>query len=230
MMRGIYLWKILGLLLFLAGSDPAPAQLQFPGSPVGLNKELKAADVMYVLPPPDPLEVEAQLELNRISNSKPLRFALERPVNLSPDTHGSWSRNGDTRIWQVHVLSPGALSLGLVFGKYDLEPGVKVFVYDPGGKMVKGAFTSGNNKASGVLPVSHLPGEELLIEMQVPEGIMDYGELELESVSHAFLRTGYNTALAAACRLTQHLLHFGIRQALDLRQLLQAGRPGGAGS
>ena len=63
-------------------------------------------------------------------------------------------------------------------------------------KAVKGAFTSGNNKASGVLPVGHLPGEELLIEMQVPLGMTDYGELELEALSHAFLNTGFKSSTA----------------------------------
>ncbi|MCK4990598.1 MAG: hypothetical protein KAS29_08935, partial [Bacteroidales bacterium] len=157
---------------------------------------MKAAEVMYVLPPPDPVEIEAQLELNRRTNSKPLRFALERPVNLSPETHGSWSLKGDIRVWHVHVLSPGAYSLGLVFGKYALLPGVKIFVYSPGQQEVKGAFTSENNKTSGVLPVGHLPGEELLIEMQVPAGMADYGELELEALSHAFLNTGFKSSTA----------------------------------
>jgi len=184
------------LLLFSAGSTCVNAQLQFPGKPLGINNQMKAAEVMYVLPPADPVEIEAELELNRRTNSKPLRFALERPVNLSPESHGSWSQKGDIRVWHVHVLSPGAYSLGLVFGKYALEPGVKLFVYSPGQHEVKGAFTSGNNKTSGVLPVGHIPGEELLIEMQVPAGMLDYGELELESLSHAFLKTGFKSSKA----------------------------------
>jgi len=184
------------LLLLSAGSTLVNGQLQFPGRPMGINSQLKAAEVMYVLPPPDPIEIEAELELNRMSNSKPLRFALERPVSLSPETHGSWSQQGDIRVWHVHVLSPGAYSLGLVFGKYALQAGVKLFVYNPGQVQVKGAFTSGNNKASGVLPVGHLSGDELLIEMQVPAGLISYGELELESLSHAFLNTGFKSSTA----------------------------------
>lgn len=172
------------------------AQLQFPGKPLGINNQIKAAEVMYVLPPADPVEIEAELELNRVTNSKPLRFAIERPMDLSPESHGSWSQKGDVRIWHVHVVSPGAYSLGLVFGKFELEPGVRLFVYNPGQQEVKGAFTSGNNKASGVLPVGHIPGDELLIEMQVPDGLISYGKLELESLSHAFLRTGFKSSAA----------------------------------
>ena len=183
-------------MLISVGSICVKAQMQFPGKAMGINKQMKAAEVMYVLPPADPVEIEAELELNRRTNSKPLRFALERPLNLSPESHGSWSQKGDVRLWHVHVLSPGAYSLGLVFGRYALEPGVKLFVYSPDQQEVKGAFTSGNNKASGVLPVGHIPGEELLIEMQVPAGMLSYGELELESLSHAFLKTGFKSSKA----------------------------------
>ncbi|MCD4710522.1 MAG: T9SS type A sorting domain-containing protein [Bacteroidales bacterium] len=189
-------WNIWVLLLFLlsSGSSVVNGQLQFPGKPLGINSQMKAAEVMYVLPPPDPIEIEAELELNRMNRLKPLRFALERPVNLSPETHGSWSLEGDVRVWRVHILSPGAHSLGLIFSKYAVLPGVKLFAYDPAQQHIKGAFTSGNNKRSGILPVGHLPGEELVIEMQVPAGIAGYGELELQSLSHAFLDTGFKSS------------------------------------
>ncbi|MDF1574372.1 MAG: trypsin-like peptidase domain-containing protein [Bacteroidales bacterium] len=191
--------QVLLLLLLATGSLPLAGQLQFSGKALGLNSGLKAAEVMYVLPPVDPLEIEAEKELNRISHSKPLRFAVERPVNLTPETHGSWSHEAGLLVWRVHILSPEAYSLGLVFADYELMPGVKLFVYDPFMKEVKGAFTSGNNKPSRIMPVGHIQGEELLIEMQVPEGMHNYGDLELESLSHAFLKTGFQSSEADDC-------------------------------
>jgi len=208
--RSLSIWS-LGLLFLFAGTCLVSGQLQFPGKPLGINSQMKAAEAMYVLVPPDPYEIEAELELNRRSNSKPLRFALERPVNLSPETHGSWSLVGDVRVWRIHVLSPGAYSLGLVFGRYALLPGVKLFVYDPGMQHIKGAFTSENNKASGVLPVGHLSGEELVIEMQLPAALADYGELELKSLSHAFLNTAFKST-GADCPAGE----FGCSQACEI--------------
>jgi hypothetical protein len=184
---------LLQTLIFLLGSFSLHGQVEFPGEPLGINRQLKAASVIYTLPPPDPLEISALRESNRLSISKPLSFAIIRQVNLSPEVHGSWSREGDMRVWRVHLISPEAYSLGAIFNTYELMPGVKVFLYDPGQSMVKGAFTSGNNKSSGVLPVGHIPGQELVIEMQVPLGMDHYGELELESVSHAFLDINQNS-------------------------------------
>lgn len=165
----------------------ANGQMEFHGSPIGLNKTLKASESMYMLPPVDPMEVEAVMELNRESNFKPLRFALERSLALSPENHGVWSIENNQKIWRIHLLSPGAFSLGLLLKNYKLLPGVKLFIYDADMQYTKGAFTSGNNKASKMLPVSHLPGEELIIELQLPEGVENYGSMEIASLSHAFL-------------------------------------------
>ena len=207
----LHLW-VLSMLLLLTGSQTLRGQLQFPGRALGINSGLKAAEVLYLLPPVDPLEIEAEKELNRISHSKPLRFALERSVNLSPESHGSWSYEAGLRVWRIHVISPGAYSLGLVFASYNLQPGVKLFVYDPAQKQVKGAFTSGNNKKSRVFPVGHIPGDEVVIELQVPETMIDYGELELESLSHAFLKTGLNSTNVAECPAGV----FGCSQACEI--------------
>jgi lysyl endopeptidase len=188
--------RILLLVMLASASCVLNGQVQFPGKPLGINTHLKASEVMYVLPPVDPLEIEAEMELNRISDSKPLRYAVVRPVNLSPESHGSWRTVGDQRVWWIHIISPEARSIGLIFGEYALLPGVKLFVYDPEQEQVKGAFTSGNNKLSGVFPIGHIKGDELVVEMQVPDGMDSYGELELTSLSHAFLNTGFKSSSA----------------------------------
>ena len=79
-------------LLFLLGSYVLNAQVEFPGKPLGMNRHLKAASVIYTLPPPDPLEIDALKESNRDNFAKPLRFAILRRMNLSPEANGSWSQ------------------------------------------------------------------------------------------------------------------------------------------
>ena len=182
--------------IILAGITSLVAQRQFPGKPMDNYRQLKAVDVMYVLPPMDPLEIESRLLMNEGSHKKPLQFAIERPVSISPESHGSWVTQDHYRVWRVHILSPEAYSMGLVFNEYLLEPGVKLFVYDPDQSTIKGAFTSGNNKSSGILPVGHIEGDELIIEMQVPETMTHYGSLYIESVSHAFLDIKHSSGIA----------------------------------
>lgn len=178
---------LLPVFLLLHLAITAEAQIESKGTPLGINRHLKASGLIYTLPPPDPLEIQALKQSMQESYTKPLRFAIKRQVNLHPDVHGTWSREGDLKVWRVHVISPGAYSLGAIFSSYELEPGVKVFVYDPQQSRVKGAFTSANNKTSRRLSVGHIPGQELVVEMQVPLDKQYPGELELESLAHAFL-------------------------------------------
>ena len=187
MIRWLHTSCILVSTLLMSWIYPVDGQIQYPGRPYKVSGTQKAADILYVLPPLDPLEIEAEKLLSHESEKKVLRFALERSVALSPENHGSWQYFKQHRIWKVHVISPGAYSLGLVFGSYQLEEGVKLFVYDPDQEHIRGAYTSGNNKDSGVLAIGHTPGQELIIEMQVPANMENYGALHIESISHAFL-------------------------------------------
>ncbi len=211
-----FLRLVLAGSLLWTGNIAVQCQLQFPGRPMGDVRQMKAADAIYLLPPVDPLEVEAALLTNAGDLLKPFVFALEREVDLSPETQGSWTTTDRYRIWRVHVISPGALSLGVVFNPYRLEKGVKVFVFDPGMTHVRGAYTNGNNKDSEILPVGHIPGDELIIEMQVPSGMMDFGEFHIESLSHAFLDPAQ---LANNCPAGE----FGCSQACEIDVNCQEG-------
>lgn len=127
------------------------------------------------------------MQLNSESSYKTLEFAINRALSISPATHGVWTKVEGHRVWRVHLITPGAFSVGLIFDDYHLGEGIKLMIYDPQKKHVKGAFTSLNNKPSGIFAVGHIPGEEVIIELQVPAHLADFGELSLGSLSHAFL-------------------------------------------
>jgi hypothetical protein len=183
-------WLFMSVFLVGCGLSAVNAQLQYPGKPVGDYRKMSAAEVIYLLPPVDPLQVEAAILENREKLNKPFTFALERTLQISPQKQGGWTREGETRVWRVHIISPDACSMGLLFTSFRLRKGVRVMVYDPQLKHVKGAYTDQNNKSSGVFAVGHLPGDAVIVELQVSGEMDDYGELVLGSVSHAFLTTG----------------------------------------
>jgi lysyl endopeptidase len=133
------------------------------------------------------LEMDAALQESRPSDKKSLRFALERAVGIDPSVNGGWLSLPGYRLWRVHIVSAGAESVGLLFNHYELAAGVKVFLYDPDMRHVRGAYTSGNNKPSGVLATTHIPGQEVIVEMQVPLDIGEYGSLRIGSISHGLI-------------------------------------------
>jgi lysyl endopeptidase len=195
-MNILHSYRLRVFACLLAGlSSALHAQLEEAGRPLGDYRQMNAADVVYLLPPLHPLEIEAAIQSGGGPGAgspvscywKNLHFALERPVSISPDMQGAWTQEGEYRVWRAHLISAGAYSLGLAFSEFRLEEGVKLLVYDPDMKQVRGAYTARNNKASGKFAVRHTPGKELIIELQVPARLEDYGSLTLASVSHAFL-------------------------------------------
>ena len=116
------------------------------------------------------------------------RIARGIPVSLNPERDGTWDWVSDgTRIWRLGIRGKGARALGIVFNRYFLEEGARLFLYDPMNKMVLGAYTRTNNKSSAMLPVSYLPGEEVIIQLEVPMDLNDYGELQIGTVRFAYL-------------------------------------------
>ncbi len=163
------------------------AQVGHGGNPVMNDTDFDAAQVLYLLPPEDPVKVEGLKSTGPATYKKPLQFATERPVDMSPEVNGQWVSKDDMQIWRVHLVSPGAYSLGLYFSAFELTENASLFVYNPDGTHIKGAYTWQNNKDYGHFTVGHLPGEELVIELQVTGHDRDYGRLRLDRLSHAFL-------------------------------------------
>ncbi|MBN1132967.1 MAG: trypsin-like peptidase domain-containing protein [Bacteroidales bacterium] len=174
--------------LFLISWTIVSGQIQHGGKPFDITAGLKGEDVIYVLPPPDSFEIEALKIRNLEGGLKVLQFAIERPLDIGPRTHGAWIEHEGYRVWRAHVISPGAKSIGIVLDPFRLNEGASLFVYNPEKKQVKGAFNWMNNKSFGVLAVDHIQGDEVIVELQVPVGQEDYGELKVESISHAFLQ------------------------------------------
>lgn len=182
------LFHLLLTLIFFSGFSPVLiGQLQSAGAILGDFRALSAADMIYMLPPLHPLLKESSLQESREYYHKALTFAHERPVSISSDQQGVWSQEEGFRVWRAHIISPGAVSLGLIFDDFYLADGARLMVYDPDKKLVKGAYTSINNKSSGIFAIGHVPGDEVIIELQVPDELEDYGRLSLGSLSHAFL-------------------------------------------
>lgn len=166
---------------------PAIAQISSGGSPLKSSHPFDETEWINL----EEVRVDQLLledEWAALTGKKSQRIALEIPVNIRPETRGSWEEFPDgSLVWRAGIRGRGAKALGVVFNRYLLGEGVKVFLFDPAGQNVLGAYTSRNNKGSGILAISYLPGDELIIQMEVPPGVEDYGDLQVGSVRWAYL-------------------------------------------
>jgi lysyl endopeptidase len=178
--------KCLLLCLLILMQQVADAQLSKGGKPIAWGT-LKSSFQWISL---DDVVVEDFLLEDRadaLRGIKNRRIARGIPVSLNPERDGTWDWVSDgTRIWRLGIRGKGARALGLVFNRYFLEEGARLFLYDPMNKMVLGAYTSANNKSTAMLPVGYLPGEEVIIQLEVPMDLNDYGELQVGTVRFAY--------------------------------------------
>lgn len=192
--------KRLLLYSLLLASVILEAQIQHPGFPMGAiessAKTLRsAAPTVVEMPTIDIDSITAETES---SNHKALRFAHPFDVELSPDNCGRWYNNDDgSRVWQVTIRSQDAASINIIFDRFKVPEGGKVFIYNTDMSHIIGAFTSANNKESGILPTLPVIGSEVVVEYQEPRHTDFEAQLLIAQVNHDYtgifnlMKTGY---------------------------------------
>jgi hypothetical protein len=120
----------------------------------------------------------------------PPRFGYPHPVNYDLTNSGEWTTlaNGD-KIWRLNIESAGALSINLLYDKFYLPEGAKLFIYSQDKTKHIGAFTSANNKGSKTVLRGFATGliysDKITLEYYVPSGV------EQGTVSIAYVVQGY---------------------------------------
>ena len=180
--------NIIVIIICLFFPLAALPQLTIRGLPLPVSEIQKKAEHIYKLPSL-PAESADEIFTKEASGKlKPYSFAHSFEVSLDPENSGKWLENNDLyNIWQLKLSSEGAFSIGIIFSRYRLEKGVRLFIFNEDRSVVLGALTSLNNKSYGSLAVSHIPGDFITVQMEVPRrNSGSYGELALGSVAHAY--------------------------------------------
>ena len=180
--------RCLPLFLLLLVFSPVRAQLSHGGKPISIQVVKSArADAFEELSIPAE-EIELVQRLQKQTNTlKSFRFAYAIPVDFNLNNSGQWYDTGDYRVWQLRLSSPGALSLNVVFDRYRLPEGARLFLFSEDGTDLLGAFTDENNKADLKLATLPVVGDKLVLQYEEPVDAAFSGELQLKSVNHDFV-------------------------------------------
>lgn len=177
---------VLLFLLLVCGSGYA--QLATKGKPISILESRKAAEdaVVHLTVP--------QQEISRVdslrqdtSRLKALRFAYTIPVHLSLHNSGEWFELDQVKVWRLRLQSPGAYSLNVIFDRYKVPEGARLFIYSEDEHDLIGAFTSANNKERGQLATAPVASDRIVIQYEEPLDAEFDGELSLAQVNHDFL-------------------------------------------
>ena len=185
-MRRVIRGTVLAISLLLFQALTVVAQIQTGEKPVSWTLKTTLPDPPVVEMPRHDYQKLRQESLSRL-NRKRLEYARFMEVSLDIKQQAAVQKMGKGKLYRIVVESENAYSLSLFFGQYHLPPGAKLFVYNRKHDHVRGAFTHRNNKASGILPVAAVKGEQVVIEYYEPGDVAFEGELVLEQVGHDYL-------------------------------------------
>ncbi|RKD88388.1 putative secreted protein (Por secretion system target) [Mangrovibacterium diazotrophicum] len=180
--------KSILLLFFSLACLPLWAQLSQGGQPMPIQqlKVARASSFVSLTVPAEEIQLVKNLQKEQ-PQLKAFRFAYSIPVDFSTENSGTWIESGDWKIWQLKLESPGALSLNVIFSRYYVPEGARLFLFSEDGSDLIGAFTAQNNKSDGVLATMPVAGDRLILQYEEPLDAEFSGELVLESVNHDFV-------------------------------------------
>lgn len=181
-------WLILAGILFFKGFSFG--QISQGGKPLEINA-LKSAGVPVVeMPSVDNEILKSQVaeKINSGPKLKSFQFAHPFEVFLTPENSGEWLPADDgTRVWRLKIRSEGAYSLNLIFEKFKLPEGARLFLFNEKENYTLGAFTSFNNKISGFFAVSPVAGDEITVQYELPFSGTSGEDFVITSVNHDFV-------------------------------------------
>ncbi|MBN1185968.1 MAG: trypsin-like peptidase domain-containing protein [Bacteroidales bacterium] len=174
---------LVSVMAALIGFIDILAQKSDGTQPIGFSLEQKAGYIMPTKTMPA-FDVQSMLEEDEMF-PYPFRYAKMFDVSINIKKEGVYRvvNKADT-LWNVRIESPNAYSISLIFKRFVLPEGAKVYIYNESQTAYMGAFTSVNNKSYKSLAVGDFPGNHIIVEYFEPEKVD--GELIIGKVGHAY--------------------------------------------
>ncbi len=184
------------LLLFLAltvgfalcGSQAVYAQISHGGQPYSFTHAVQEQPPVVTMGAVDAAALRAEdRAAQQQDRPVPFRFGKAFEVSLGLSNAGVWTALPDGgRLWRLRVATQGAYSVNLIFDRFHLPPGGRLFIYNQDKSMVLGAFTEENNKPYGRFSTLPLEGSVITLEYFEPKAQRGETKLRVEKVIHAY--------------------------------------------
>ncbi len=177
---------IIALLITFILSEKVSAQISEGGTPLSFSEKVSTAFQEVFVVPPDINKLAVE-DNSHLKDTYGYRFGVLLPVDLSIKNSGTWEETAKgSKIWRLKLFSEGAEAVSLYFDDFRLPEGGKLFLYSESGKIVKGAFTSGNNRESGSFATGLIPGSTVVLEYDAPGDVAEMPEMTISNFGYAY--------------------------------------------
>jgi len=178
--------KIL-FLIFILWFTISKGQICDSGKPVAFGKSILKKLSFETMPL---IDVEKQIATDSLSQPdgcKALQFGVNFDVNLNCKNNGVWQilDNGN-KLWRIGLNSANAYAMNVVFYRFDIPDGAKVFIYNSKQNFHIGAFTATNNNYSNSFSTAFIPGDSIVVEYEEPADAEFNGNLIIGRIGHDY--------------------------------------------
>jgi hypothetical protein len=196
----------LSLLVTLLPGIPGSGQVELGGIPASASLKAKSDISWITLSPGSNDKFLAEDSISALEGFKNNRFGIPVDGSWTPGESGSWTTDaGGARIWRLGFHSEEALSMNMILSDLSLPEGAKLFVYAPGYREIKGAYTSGSGPVLVFYPTT---GNRIIIELDVPAGSIETGTFRIERVVHGYReihaddeKSNAGTTISGSCNI-----------------------------
>ncbi|OKZ04908.1 MAG: hypothetical protein BHV71_09090 [Bacteroides sp. 41_26] len=119
--------------------------------------------------------------------SKKKLYGISVPVSIDIRKEANCIVKDSMNIFYYKVKSPTAYAMQLVFNKFYIPTGSKMFIYNGDKTEYIGSFTELNNNSDSLFSTIFLNGNELIIEYHEPQNVEFTGRLFLDKIVHCFI-------------------------------------------
>jgi hypothetical protein len=159
-----------------------PAQKQLNGIPFSFTERLSLIKDYQQVSSVGQVAFDHKAPLN--DSLKTYRFAHCFSTDFDTQNSGQWDITSQGEVWRLGISSANAYSIYLVFDLFDLDDDVRLYCYSSDLKCLRGGFGAENVNPSSILAVAPIPGDSIVIELDIPHGVSYNGRLHLSKVYH----------------------------------------------
>lgn len=131
----------------------------------------------------------------RIDNRRGIqnRYSIYKKVTWDIKKLGTQQKVENGTLWHFKIQSKNALSVGIIFEDFQIPDKAKLFIYSSNMKIIKGAFTSKNNKPHRTFSIAEIPSKEIIIEYFEPTGVDFPGTVIIGKIGQSY-KDVFNTS------------------------------------
>ena len=170
--------------IFTAFLGASFAQTSNVGNPLTANGKIQKTKSFYSTPA---IDIESELAVQSTSGEKMMRFGKEFTVDLNVVELASKTilPSGDV-VYQYGIECPKAVSVNLVFDKFNVPTGAKLFITDANSNEFIGAYTSFNNNQNNMLGTEILYTSKVIVELVEPKNAIGTSQLAIGTIVSGF--------------------------------------------